>query len=112
MREVKVRNNDEFAHVLAQNLANLIEQAFRSGTFEESGDMTLDSQEMYNEHYMSNDRGLFLRLRLGSGNAEVGIKVQALTDPMFEQELEDIELDNQQMIDDMQAAFESKHPEI
>lgn len=107
-----MRINDEFAHIVAQNLANLIEQAFRSGTFEESGDMGLESQEMYDEHYMSTDRGVFLRLRLGDGNAEVGIKVQALTDHRFEQELEDIELDNQQFVDDAQARFEREHPEI
>lgn len=100
-----MRNNDEFAHIVAQNLANLIEAAFRSGTFEESGDMGLDSQEMYNEHYMSNDRGVFLRLRLGEGNAEVGIMVKALTDPRFEQELGDIELDNQAFEDAAQARY-------
>jgi CYTH domain-containing protein len=93
-----VRNNDEFAHTVAQNLANLIDDAFRSCTFEQSGDMTLDSQEMYNDHYMSSDRGVFLRLRLGSGEAEIGIKIQAMTDTTFEQELERIELDNQEFL--------------
>lgn len=105
-----MRNNDEFAKQIADALQ--IAFAERKVDLDEDGDTLVEEVSAYEEHYMSRDRGVFIRLRLGSGSAEVGIRVQALTDPMFEQELEDIELDNQDEIDAAQAAFESKHPEL
>lgn len=56
--------------------------------FDPNGDAVVTETAAYDEHYLSIDKGVFVRVRLGDGEAEIGIKVQAYTDPLFQEELE------------------------
>lgn len=71
------------ADKIAAAIQRAIEKVLDDAAEEDGTDVVVSSVMQYREHYAADDAGVFVEIVNGTGKAEVGIKVQVLSDHGF-----------------------------